>query len=105
MLITKFVDKYKIASNIVGTIIPSIIVRLNAISKEINDHEVLIVTGVTVEVNVSTIRHAVNLDSNTCSCKAWQVTGQPCNHAYRSLQSLVERFTWRILSMNTTLLT
>jgi hypothetical protein len=30
---------------------------------------------------VSTIRHAVNLDDKTCSCRAWQVIGQPCNHA------------------------
>jgi hypothetical protein len=30
---------------------------------------------------VSTIRRAVNLDDKTCSCRAWQVTGQTCNHA------------------------
>jgi hypothetical protein len=81
MLVTKFVERYKVASNMVGTIIPSIIEHLNATSKEIKDHEVLIVRGVTAEVTMSTIRHAVNLDGKTCSCRAWQVTGQPCNHA------------------------
>jgi hypothetical protein len=38
MLITKFVDRYKIASNMVGTIIPSIIEHSNATRKEIKDH-------------------------------------------------------------------
>jgi hypothetical protein len=80
ILITKFVDRYKIASTMVGAVIPSIIEKLNPTSKEIKDHEILIVTGVTIEVNVSTIRHAVNLDDKICSCRAWQVTGQPCTH-------------------------
>jgi hypothetical protein len=53
MLITKFVDRYKISSTMVGTIIPSIIEKLNATNKEIKDHEVLIVVGVIAEVNVS----------------------------------------------------
>jgi membrane-anchored protein YejM (alkaline phosphatase superfamily) len=70
MLITKFVDRYKIASNMVDTIITSVIEQLNATSKEINDHEVLIVADVTTEVNVSIIRHAVNLDDKTCSYMA-----------------------------------
>jgi membrane-anchored protein YejM (alkaline phosphatase superfamily) len=70
MLITKFVDRYKIASNTVDTIITSVIEQLNATSKEIKDHEVLIVADVTTEVNVSIIRHAVNLDDKTCSYMA-----------------------------------
>jgi hypothetical protein len=40
MLITKFVERYKVASNMVGIIIPFIIEHLNATSKEIKDHEV-----------------------------------------------------------------
>jgi hypothetical protein len=88
MLITKFVKRYKVASNMVGTIIPSIIEHLNATSKEIKDHEVLIVGGVSAGVIVSTIRHAVNLDGKTCSCRAWQVTGQPCNHALSVIAKL-----------------
>jgi membrane-anchored protein YejM (alkaline phosphatase superfamily) len=70
MLITKFVDRYKIASNMVDTIITSVIEQLNATSKEIKDHEVLVVADVTTEVNVSIIRHAVNLDDKTCSYMA-----------------------------------
>jgi hypothetical protein len=81
MLITKFVERYKVASNMVGIKIPSIIEHLNATSKEIKDHEVQTIGGLTTEVTVSTFRHAINLDGKTCSCGAWQVTGQPCNHA------------------------
>jgi tRNA A37 threonylcarbamoyltransferase TsaD len=70
MLITKFVERYKVATNMVGTIIPSIIEHLNVTSKEIKDHEVIIVGGVTAKVIVSIIRHVVNLDGKTCSCRA-----------------------------------
>jgi tRNA A37 threonylcarbamoyltransferase TsaD len=81
MTIPKFVERNKIARSIQGTILPSIIQSLNAQSKSIKYHEVLIVGGVTAEVIVSTIRYAVNLDQNTCSYRAWQMTGKPCNHA------------------------
>jgi hypothetical protein len=50
MLINKFVKRYKVASNIVGIIIPSIIEHLNATSKEIKDHEVQIIRGVTAGI-------------------------------------------------------
>jgi hypothetical protein len=88
MLITKFVERYKVASNMVGIIIPSIIENLNATRKEIKDHEVQIIGGVTAEVIVSTFRHAVNLDGKTYSCREWQVTGQPCNHALSVIAKL-----------------
>jgi hypothetical protein len=77
MLITKFVERYKVASNMVGIIIPSIIEHLNATRKEIKDHEVQIIGGVTAEVTVSTFRHAVNLDGKTCSRRDWAAM-QPC---------------------------
>jgi len=37
-------------------------------------------------------RHTVNLETKTCTCKRWQLTGLPCNHAislicsYRGLE-------------------
>jgi hypothetical protein len=57
-------------------------------SKEIKDHEFLIVGGVTTKVIVSIFRHAVNLDEKTCSCRVWQVTGQPYNHGLSNIAKL-----------------
>jgi hypothetical protein len=88
MIINKFVEREKIARNMQGTIIPSIIQDLNAKSKAIKDHEVLICGGFTAEVTVSTIRHSVNMDQKTCSCRVWQVTGKPCNHALSVIAKL-----------------
>ena len=70
MIITKFVMKSKIASKMEGRIIPYIIKDLNAKSKAIKDHEVLLLGSSTAEVTISTFRHAVNLEHKTCSCRA-----------------------------------
>jgi malic enzyme len=58
----------------VGSIIPSIIHALNAQSKTIKNHEVLICGPGAAEVTVNRFRYAVNLEQKTCSCRAWQVT-------------------------------
>jgi len=81
MIIEKFVSRSKIGSNMSGIIIPAIINDLNAKTKSIKDHEVLICGPAKAEVSVNRFRNAVNLEENTCSCRAWQVTGKPCSHA------------------------
>src|SRR5438132_13331110 len=88
MIITKFVLRGKIASNMEGIIIPAITNALNAKSKAIKDHEVLICGAMIAEVTVSTIRHAVNLGQKTCTCRVWQVTGKPCSHALAFIAKL-----------------
>ncbi len=88
MIITKFILRGKIASNMEGIIIPAITNALNAKSKAIKDHEVLICGAMTAEVTVSTIRHAVNLGQKTCTCRVWQVTGKPCSHALAFIAKL-----------------
>jgi hypothetical protein len=74
MIITKFQMRSKIASKMEGRIIPNIIKDLNAKSKAIKDHEVLILGSSTTEVTDSTFRHVVNLENKTCTCRVWQVT-------------------------------
>ena len=81
MNIEKFVLRSKSGSNMSGIIIPAIINDLNAKTKIIKDHEVLICGPIKAEVTVNRFRHAVNLEEKTCSCRAWQVIGKPCNHA------------------------
>ena len=50
-----------------GNIIPVVTNDLNAKSKTINDHEVLICGAGTTEVTVNKFRHAVNLEQRTCT--------------------------------------
>jgi hypothetical protein len=81
MIIERFVLRAKIASKMSGIIIPSITNALNAKSKTIKDHDVLICGAGKAEVTVNRFRYAVHLEQKTCTCRAWQVTGKPCNHA------------------------
>ena len=60
-----------------GNIIPAITNDLNAKTKTIKDHDVLICGAGTAEVTVNRFGHAVNLEQKTYSCRAWQVTGKP----------------------------
>ena len=64
-----------------GNIIPAITNDLNAKTKTIKDHDVLICGSRTAEVTVNRFGHAVNLEQKTCTCRAWQVTGKPYTHA------------------------
>jgi hypothetical protein len=77
-----------IAMKMDGRIIPRIVKTLNATSKAIKEHDVLLHGHSTTEVTISTLRHAVNLDQKTCSCGAQQVTGKPCNHALAVIAKL-----------------
>jgi hypothetical protein len=43
--------------------------------------------GIT-EVTITTIRHAINLGENICSCRAWQVCGKPSIHALSAIAKI-----------------
>ena len=88
MIIEKFVLRAKIGRNMQGIIIPSFTKTLNVKSKSIKDHEVLLCGAGTAEVTVNRFRHAVNLEQKTYTCRAWQVTGKPCNHALAFIAKL-----------------
>jgi hypothetical protein len=81
MIIEKFVLRSKNGSNMSGIIILAIVNDLNAKTKTIKDHEVLICGPRKAEVTVNRFRHVVNLEEKACSCRAWQVIGKPCSHA------------------------
>jgi hypothetical protein len=75
IIIEKMVLRDKIGRKMTSAIIPSITNALNAKSKTIKDHEVLICGAGTAEVSVNRFKHVVDLGQKTCSCRAWQVTG------------------------------
>jgi hypothetical protein len=70
MIITKFDLRRKIGGNMNVRIISSIIETLNDKSKAIKDHEVVKIGDGTAEVIESNIRHAVNLEKNSCTCRS-----------------------------------
>ncbi|XP_015694589.2 uncharacterized protein LOC102719505 [Oryza brachyantha] len=88
MIVTKFEVRGNLARKMDGRIIPEIIKYLSAKSKDIKDHKVLRCGDGIVEVTVSTITHAVNLEEMTCSCRAWQISGKPCTHALTFIAEL-----------------
>jgi hypothetical protein len=80
MIIEKFVLRSKIDSNMPGIIILAIN-DLNAKTKSIKDHGVLICGFGKAKVTVNRFEHVVNLEEKTCSYQAWQVTRKPYSHA------------------------
>jgi hypothetical protein len=88
MIITKFDLRRKIGGNLNGRILPSIIETLNDQSKAIKDHEVVKIGDGMTEVTVSNIRHAVNLEEKSCTCRSWQVTRKPCSHGLAFIATL-----------------
>ena len=70
MIIKKMVLRSKIARKMSGKIIPAVSNAMNAKTKTIKDHEVLICGTGTAEVIVNRFRHAVNLEQKICSCRA-----------------------------------
>lgn len=94
MIIDKFHLRSQLASKMEGRIIPSIIKTLNEQSKNLKDYNVVRsncddLAEVSVVSNKGVVwRHAVNLKAHTCSCRAWQVSGKPCNHALAFIGSL-----------------
>jgi hypothetical protein len=85
MIIKKFQLRRKIANKMKGRIIPTITKALNAQSKNIKEHEVLMFGNSIAGVTVAAIRHAINLGEKTCSCSPWQVCGKPCTHALATI--------------------
>ncbi|KAM3255359.1 hypothetical protein ACQJBY_048590 [Aegilops geniculata] len=91
MIMIMWNRRRKVAKKLVGLILPHIIKKLNAKSRELNlevvesSEEVAEVT----QLGGSGFRFVVNLHDNTCSCRQWQVSGLPCKHALAFTTSLV----------------
>jgi hypothetical protein len=79
-----------VAKKLDGLILPHIIKRLNALTREL-DLEVVQSSEEVAEVTAlggSGFRFVVNLQARTCSCRQWQVSGLPCKHALAFITSL-----------------
>ncbi|KAL1545187.1 hypothetical protein AAHA92_21937 [Salvia divinorum] len=62
------------------TILPIVVRHLNVLGR--GDAEVTVITD-----RHKIIRHVVDLEQHTCSCREWQVSGKPCPHALAVITS------------------
>nr|XP_015618322.1 uncharacterized protein LOC107278682 [Oryza sativa Japonica Group] len=92
-IVSKFCHRAEIASKMEGVILPSVTKDLNKQSIGLKKHKVSRVTLTTAEVTIPDnqgmeLRYAVDLDSQTCSCRVWQMCGKPCTHAIAFITSI-----------------
>ncbi|XP_044402235.1 uncharacterized protein [Triticum aestivum] len=83
-------DRRKVAKKLDGLILPHIMKKLNALTREFNLEVVECSEEVAevVALGGSGFRFVVNLQDRTCSCRQWQVCGLPCKHALAFITSL-----------------
>ena len=86
LIMEKMTSRREIGRQLDDGILPSIMMELNKASSNLKvvkigrgDSDFAEVT--LVDVDNVTRRHTVDLESHKCSCRKWQLTGKPCNHA------------------------
>ncbi|XP_047948887.1 uncharacterized protein LOC125194687 [Salvia hispanica] len=74
------------------TMLPIVVRHLNVLSRKLGHLKVKVggmgeaeVTEITDKHKV--IRHVVNLEQHTCSCREWEISGKPCPHALAVITS------------------
>jgi SWIM zinc finger len=82
-----------VSTKLQGVILPNVIKELNAKSRNVG--KVTINKGGDKCAEVSGIdsdgnawRHAMELDRQECTCREWQIRGQPCIHAIAFICSI-----------------
>lgn len=86
MMMEKIEVRRRVAAKFEGTIIPSVIKELNAITRDLKGYIVKLSSLTEAEVSGSykdgtAWRESVDLEANECSCNQWQISGKPCTHA------------------------
>jgi len=96
-IMDKLFQRRNLAMKLNTKVLPHIIKALNAKSRGLSGYSIHKGVGHLAEISgvykdLTPWRHVVNLEQRTCSCKKWQLTGLPCNHAislicsYRGLE-------------------
>ena len=89
-----YAKRRRIGEKFAGHIMLPVVVRqLNALSRELKHLKVkegardeAEVTEITATHKV--IRHVVNLKDHVCTCREWQVSGKPCQHALAQITTI-----------------
>ena len=96
-IMEKLYQRRTLAMKLTSKVLPHIIKSLNAKSRGLVGYSIHKGIGHMAEISgvymdLTPWRHIVNLETRTCTCKRWQLTGLPCNHAislicsYRGLE-------------------
>jgi hypothetical protein len=93
-LMVKWNNRRKIARQMDGNILPSILKKLKDESRNI-DMEVISGSdggdfryAEVCAKGGTGFRYVVNLEDRTCTCRAWQLSGKPCKHALAFITSI-----------------
>jgi hypothetical protein len=86
LIMEKMAYRRQIGRQLDDGILPSVMLELNKASNDLRvvkisrgDDDYAEVT--LVDADNITRRHTVDLENHKCSCRKWQLTGKPCNHA------------------------
>ena len=96
-IMEKFYQRRTLAVKLNSKVLPHIIKALNAKSRGLVGYSIHKGLGHMAKISgvyrdLTPWRHTINLETRTCTCKRWQLTGLPCNHAislicsYRGLE-------------------
>jgi hypothetical protein len=95
MIMEKQDIRRNLAHRLNDKILPHVTKDLNARSRNLNyvihrgHNNTAKIQWITKELK--TWRHTIDLDSRTCSCKRWQITGLPCTHALCFINAMRNR--------------
>jgi hypothetical protein len=86
LIMEKMASRRDIGRQLDGGILPSVMMELNKASNElkvvqISRGDVDFAEVTLIDADNVTRRHTVDLENHKCSCRKWQLTGKPCNHA------------------------
>ncbi|CAD6220609.1 unnamed protein product [Miscanthus lutarioriparius] len=92
MIMEKIAMRQHIANKLEGSILPSVINELKMKSRNLK-YTIKGSGGLKAEVSGLTKdnypwRHAMDLESKTCSCGQWHISGKPCTHVIAFIGSL-----------------
>ena len=92
MIMEKIAMRHHIANKLEGTILPSVINELKMKSRNLK-YTIKGSGGLKADVSGLTKdnypwRHAVDLESKTCSCGQWHISGKPYTHVIAFIGSL-----------------
>jgi hypothetical protein len=96
-IMEKLYQRRILAMKLNSKVLPHIVKALNAKSRGLVGYSIHKGLGHIAEISgvyrdLTPSRHTVNLEQRTCTCKRWELTGLPCNHAislicsYRGLE-------------------
>eukprot|EP00257_Ricinus_communis_P018397 XP_015577109.1 uncharacterized protein LOC107261545 [Ricinus communis] len=84
-LILRMHSKLMHASGLTNSITPRIRTKLEEIKYSSRLYTCKPAVGGKFQVNIGEDQFVVDINMHTCTCRAWQITGIPCIHAYFSI--------------------